>query len=91
MRHRLLKSTKTCKLNFCEYCVVSKKTRVKFGTANNDTRKILKYVHSDVWGPTKTASIGGSYYFVTFVDDFFRHVWVYTMRLKDEILEIFVK
>ena len=42
-------------------------------------------------GSTKTASIGGSYYFVTFVDDFSRRVWVYTMRVKDEILEIFVK
>ncbi|KAK9224543.1 hypothetical protein WN943_009577 [Citrus x changshan-huyou] len=91
MRHGLLKGTKTCKLNFCEHCVVSKKTRVKFGTANHDTREILEYVHSDVWGPTKTASIGGSHYFVTFVDDFSKRVWVYTMRVKDEVLEIFVK
>ncbi|KAH9750986.1 hypothetical protein KPL71_014098 [Citrus sinensis] len=50
----------------------SKKTRVKFGIANHDTREILEYVHSDVWEPTKTASIGGSHYFVTFVDDFSR-------------------
>ncbi|KAH9685902.1 retrovirus-related pol polyprotein from transposon TNT 1-94-like protein [Citrus sinensis] len=84
MRHGLLKGTKTCKLNFCEHCVISKKTRVKFGTANHDTCEILEYVHSDVWGPTKTASIGGSHYFVTFVDDFSIHVWVYTMRAKDE-------
>ncbi|KAH9779930.1 Integrase catalytic domain-containing protein [Citrus sinensis] len=91
MRHGLLKSTKTCKLNLCEYCIVGKKTRVRFGTTNHDTREILEYVHSDVWGPTKTASIGGSHYFVTFVDDFSRRVWVYTMRAKDEVLEIFVK
>ncbi|KAH9666242.1 Integrase catalytic domain-containing protein [Citrus sinensis] len=91
MRHGLLKGTKTCKLNFCEHCVVGKKTRVKFGTTNHDTREILEYVHSDVWGPTKTASIGGSHYFATFIDDFSRRVWVYTMRAKDEVLEIFVK
>ncbi|KAH9734322.1 hypothetical protein KPL71_017332 [Citrus sinensis] len=69
----------------------SKKTRVKFDTANHDTREILEYVHSDVWGPTKTASIGGSHYFVTFIDDFSRRVWVYTMRANDEVLEIFMK
>ncbi|KAH9679174.1 CCHC-type domain-containing protein [Citrus sinensis] len=91
MRHGLLKGTKTYKLNFFEHCVVSKKTRVKFGTANHDTREILEYVHSDVWGPTKTASIGGSHYFVIFIDDFSIRVWVYTMRAKDEVLEIFVK
>ncbi|KAH9751460.1 hypothetical protein KPL71_014309 [Citrus sinensis] len=73
------------------YLKGGKKTRVKFGTANHNTREILEYVHSDVWGPTKTASIGGSHYFVTFVDDFSRRVWVYTMRAKDEVLEIFVK
>ncbi|KAH9672469.1 hypothetical protein KPL70_017737 [Citrus sinensis] len=49
----------------------------------------MKFTHGamvilDVWGPTKTASIGGSHYFVTFVDDFSRRVWVYTMRAKDE-------
>ncbi|KAH9669389.1 Integrase catalytic domain-containing protein [Citrus sinensis] len=82
MRHGLLKGTKTCKLNFCEHCVAGKKTRIKFGTANHDTHEILEYVHSDVWGPTKTASIGGSLYFVTFVDDFSRRVWVYTIKIK---------
>ncbi|KAH9696084.1 hypothetical protein KPL71_023037 [Citrus sinensis] len=91
MRHELLKDTKTCKLNFCEHYVVGKKIRVKFGTANHDTREILEYVYSDVWGPTKTALIGGSHYFVTLIDDFSRRVWVYTMRANDEILEIFMK
>ncbi|KAH9752435.1 hypothetical protein KPL71_014676 [Citrus sinensis] len=62
----------------------SKKIRVKFGTANHDTHEILEYVHSDVWGPTKTASIGGSHYFVTFIDNFSRRVWVYTMPANDE-------
>ncbi|KAH9697268.1 Integrase catalytic domain-containing protein [Citrus sinensis] len=66
------------------YLKGGKKTRVKFGTANHDTHEILEYVHSDVWGPTKTASISGSHYFVTFFYNFSRRVWVYTMRAKDE-------
>ena len=91
-RHGLLKGTKTCKLKFCEHCVAGKKKkRVKFGTANYDTREILEYVHNDVCRPTKTASIGGSHYFVTIVDDFSKHVWVYSMRAKNEVLEIFLK
>ncbi|KAH9729490.1 hypothetical protein KPL70_009367 [Citrus sinensis] len=47
--------------------------------------------HGLLKGPTKAVSIGGSHYFVTFIDDFSRRVWVYTMRAKDEVLEIFVK
>ena len=91
MRHGLLKGTKTCKLKFCEHYRVGKKIKVKFGTANHDTREILKYVYSNVQRLTKTVSIGVSHYFVTFIDDFSRRVWVYIMRANDEVLEIFVK
>ena len=60
-------SAKTYKLEFCEHYVLGKQRRVKFGTAIHNTKGILDYVHSDVWGPTKSASMGGRYYFVTFV------------------------
>ena len=45
-----LKGTKTCKLEFCEHCVMGKQRRVKFGTAIHNTEGIIDYVHSDVWG-----------------------------------------
>ena len=87
----LLKGLQSCKMNFCEHCIKGKQTRVKFGTAVHDTRGILDYVHSDVWGPSKTTSLGGNRYYVTFVDDFSRRVWVYVMKAKDEVLGIFLK
>ena len=87
----LLKGAKACKLKFCEHCVLGKQKRVKFGTAIHNTKGILEYVHSDVWGPSKTPSLGGKHYFVTFVDDFSRRVWVYTMKTKDEVLGVFLK
>ena len=86
----LLKGTKTCKLDFCEQCVLGKQKRAKFGTAIHNTEGILDYIHTDVWGPTKTASLGGKHYFVTFVDDFSRRVWVYTLKSKDEVFETFL-
>jgi len=87
----LLKGTKACKLEFCEHCVLGKQRRVKFGTAIHNTKGILDYVHSDVWGPAKTPSLGGRHYFVTFIDDFSRRVWVFTMKNKDDVLGIFLK
>jgi len=86
-----LKGTNSCKLEFCEHCVLGKQTRVKFGSAIHDTKGILDYVHSDVWGPTKIAFLGGMHYFVTFVDDYSRKVWVYLMKNKNEVLGIFLK
>jgi transposase InsO family protein len=90
VKQGLLKGAKTCKLDLCEHCVLGKQTRVKFGTAIHQTKGILDYVHSDVWGPTKTASMSGKHWFVTFVDDYSRRSWVYTMKHKDEVLGIFL-
>ena len=83
----LLKGAKTCKLEFCEQCVLGKEKRVKFSITIHNTEGILDYIHTYVWGPTKTASLGGKHYFVTFVDDFSKRVWVYTLKSKDEVFE----
>ena len=40
----LLKGARTCKLKFCEHCVIGKKTKVKFGTMTHCTKGILDYV-----------------------------------------------
>jgi len=80
----LLKGARTCKLKFCEHCIIEKKTKVKFSTVTHSIKGILDYVHSDVWGPTKTASIGGNHYFVTFIDDYSKRYWVYTMKHKEK-------
>ena len=52
-----MKGAKTHKLEFCEHCVIGKKTKVKFDTAIYHTEGILDYVHTDVWGPMKTVSL----------------------------------
>ena len=46
-------------------------------------------VHSDICGPFEVSSLGGSKYFITFIDEFTRMIWLYTIKLKSEALEIF--
>ncbi|KAK4385686.1 Retrovirus-related Pol polyprotein from transposon TNT 1-94 [Sesamum angolense] len=60
------------------------KVKVNFTTEKYKTEGILDYVHSDVWGPTREQSLGGSLYYVTFTDDFSRKVWVYFLKHKSE-------
>ena len=81
----LLKGIKCCKLEFCKFCVLGKQSRVKFKTARHKIEKILDDVHSDVWGPTRELSLGGSQYFVTFIDDFSRKVYVYFIKQKSKV------
>ena len=64
---------------------------MRFGTAIHYSERILDYLHIDVWGPIKTISIGGNHYFMSFIDDYSRRCWVYTMKHKGEVLELFVE
>jgi hypothetical protein len=43
--HELTKVT----LTFCEYCVISKQHRLKFGTSTSKSKCILDLIHSNVW------------------------------------------
>jgi len=40
---------------------LGKKTKVKFGTTIHLSKEILSYVHTDVWGPSKNASLRGKH------------------------------
>jgi len=70
-------------------CVLNKK--VKFDTVTHHLHSLLELVHVNIWGPTKTASLGGHRYFVSIVDDYFRHCWVYPMRQRVKVLNLLVK
>ncbi|GMI69785.1 hypothetical protein HRI_000647800 [Hibiscus trionum] len=76
-KRNLLHGVKSCKLDFCEFCVLGKQTKASSTNDKHKTEGILDYVHSDVWGPTRESSLGGSVYYVTFIDSFSKKVWVY--------------
>jgi transposase InsO family protein len=84
-----LPSLKFLNLNFCKYCVFGKQCRQKFKVGRHISKGILDYIHSDVWGPSPTVSFGGSSYYVTFIDDYSRKVWVYLLKRKDDVFITF--
>ena len=46
-------------------------------------------MHAGVWGSSPVVSIGGAKYYVTFIDDFSRRVWVYLLETEiRSILEV---
>jgi hypothetical protein len=60
--------------NPCESCILGKHQRDNFPTASYRAKEHLELVHTDLCGPMQTQSIGGSFYFLTFIDDFSRKV-----------------
>jgi len=85
----LLKGVKACKMDFCKYCVYGKQHRVSFKTGVHTSKEVLDYVHSDVWGPVTISSHSGAHYFVSFIDDYSRKVWVYFLKHKSDVFSTF--
>lgn len=73
----------------CDACVRGKLSRSSFPTSQNRSSAPLEIVHSDVWGPAQLSSNGGNRYFVSFIDDFSRHMWVYFLKYKSNVFETF--
>ena len=76
-------------LDFCEHCVMGKNHQKAFGVGTYSSKEILEYIHSDVWGPSPVASLSGKFYYVSFIDDYLRYVWVYFLTLKSKVFATF--
>lgn len=73
----------------CKICMKGKQCRVPFQLSNSRACAILELVHSDLCGPVTVDSFGGSRYFLTFLDDFSRKIFVYTIKRRSEVFEKF--
>ena len=73
----------------CRHCQLWKQTRVRFKTKEHSTSKPLELVHTDLCGPTRTKSMQGESYFMMFIDDFTRMVWVFFLKEKSEAFDKF--
>ena len=83
---------KKVEVGFCKPCVFKKQKKVTFGKSGSTPKmEKLELVHTDIYEPTTVASIGGSRYYVTFIDDFTRKVLVYFLKLKYVVFVTFKK
>lgn len=89
-RKNLLHDMKGMSLEPCSDCLGGKQHRVAFQRSSTPTRRkhILDLVHTNVCSMSEK-SIGGASYFVTFIDDHSRKVWVRLLKSKDQVLYAF--
>ena len=73
----------------CVHCLASKQCRFSFIKTASKRTHSLDLVYSDVCGLMKVSSLGGAHYFVTFIDNYFRKVWVYALKTKDLVFQAF--
>ncbi|GKD83365.1 gag-pol polyprotein [Tanacetum coccineum] len=88
VERKLIPGLTKVSLPFCEYCVISKQHLLKFKASNSRSVSVLELVHSDVW-QAPVLSLGGAKYFVSFIDDYSRRCWVYPIKKKSDVFEVF--
>ena len=73
----------------CDVCELAKIHRASFPLTMNKSPVPFMIIHSNVWGPSKFATLDGSRWFVTFIDDCTRMTWVCLMKSKSEVNLLF--
>jgi hypothetical protein len=80
-KRNLLPDLKQIDLDLCAHYAYGKQKRVKFLRVRKEKKsERLELMHIDVWGPTQVSYLGGSHYYVTFIDDATRKTWVYCIQ-----------
>ena len=49
----------------------------------------MEIIHADLCGPTRNQALQGERYFVLFVDDYTRMMWIYFVKYISETFECF--
>ena len=81
----------SCKDGVCSGCVLGKYHRDSFDKRASWHASVpLELVHSDLCGPLPSTSFSGFKYFLTFIDDYSRCTWVYFLKLKSELFNMFL-
>lgn len=76
--------TKAFKLKF-EIAIYFK---LNFEIAIYTNKDELGYIHFDLWRLTQVTSSGSRTYFLFFIDDFSRIVWVYVLKSKNDVHKV---
>jgi histone deacetylase 1/2 len=63
---------------------------VAFSLSQHVTTAPLELIYSDVWGPAQT-SVSGHNYYVSFVDAYSRFTWLYLIKRKSDVYDVFLQ
>ena len=72
----------------CDACQRGKSRQLSYTASSRVSTMPLELIHSDVWGPAVSSS-GGYKYYVSFIDDYSRFCWIYLLKHKSDVEEVF--
>jgi histone deacetylase 1/2 len=72
----------------CDSCQQAKSHQLPYIRSTSISTAPLELVFSDVWGKAPT-SVGRFEYYVSFIDDYSKFSWIYLLRKKSEVFQVF--
>nr|KYP59539.1 Retrovirus-related Pol polyprotein from transposon TNT 1-94 [Cajanus cajan]KYP59550.1 Retrovirus-related Pol polyprotein from transposon TNT 1-94 [Cajanus cajan] len=87
-----LPKLKFSKDKLCDACQKGKQVKASFKSKNLiSTSRPLQLIHMNLFGPSRTMSLGGNYYGLVMVDDYSRFTWVMFLATKSDAFNAFKK
>jgi hypothetical protein len=78
-------------LPVCHACQLDKSHRFPFSFSSSRSSFPLELIFTDVWGPAPKLSYNGNRYYVCFVDDFSKFIWLFLITSKSDVYNIFLR
>ena len=88
--HQLAVSTNKTP-SICHACQLGKSHCLPFYLSPSRSQFPLDLIFIDVWGPSPHLSHNGNHYYVCFIDDFSKFIWLFPFCAKSDVLNIFLK
>ena len=89
-RHELPIMSSNKDLAVCDACQQGKSHQLPFSESSREVKHPLEFVFSDVWGPAQT-SVSGHKYYVSFIDAYSRFTWLYLLKRKSDVFDVFLQ
>jgi histone deacetylase 1/2 len=72
----------------CDSCQKAKSHQLAYPISTSVSTAPLQQIFSDVWGRAPT-SVGRHNYYVSFIDDFSKFTWIYLIKKKSDVFDVF--
>ena len=76
-------------MSLCSAYKLGKLAQMPLALVEHTSQYPFDIVHSDVWSPAPILSNLGFSYFVLFVNDFTRFIWIYFFKNKSQVFQMF--
>jgi histone deacetylase 1/2 len=89
-RHEVLVVSNNNADSVCDACQQGKSHQLPFSESSRVVKTPLELIFSDVWGPAQT-SVSGHNYYVSFIDAYSRFTWLYLLKHKSDVFDVFLQ